>query len=80
MLALRETGMIIAVLGAALGMIIAALGATITGLLYFSHWALYKVVILALDLKIEPFKDEIAFLTLPTHNGETLSIRDNNQS
>ncbi|KAL2311973.1 hypothetical protein POMI540_4535 [Schizosaccharomyces pombe] len=79
-LALRETGMMIAVLGAALGMIMAALGATITGLLYFSHWAFYKVVILTLDLKIEPFKDEIAFHTLPTRNGETLSIRDNNQS
>ncbi|KAL2311732.1 hypothetical protein POMI540_4775 [Schizosaccharomyces pombe] len=63
--------MMIAVLGAALGMIIAALGATITGLLYFSHWALYKLVILALGLKVEPSGDDPASDTLPTHNGET---------
>lgn len=53
---------------------------TMTGILYFCNWALYKLVMLAFGLKIEPFKDDHAFHTLPTHNGETLSIRDNNQS
>ncbi|CAB94268.1 S. pombe specific DUF999 protein family 9 [Schizosaccharomyces pombe] len=73
-LALRVTGVIIAVLGmiiAVLGMIIAALGATITGLLYFGHWALYKLVILSLGFKIVTPGDVCVSNTLPTHNGET---------
>lgn len=64
-------GVVIAAFSVIITATIAGVIAAMVGILYFGHWLVYKILILAFGFKIVTSGDVCVSNTLPTHNGET---------